>query len=360
MGRVFGFNEEGYRRVQEATRRILGTAGRGSQRTRRQPVLTAPTPDDAEPDADYFTNNCGCSGAFAQGLPLEGSPTVCCEGHELQIGQFGSLIGERRFYHQGGDVWSTYSDDEDESNAYEHECEGEDPDLYDLYFDLSESPVTIRMEPRAALNCDPVCAEWILKGVTYQCFGPNEFELGRFSGWEFTPGAEEIELTRCVCIEPIPKQRLCDDTLCIDGITPYMWVVEMTGLTGPSCCTNMNKEWRCTPGALGCTWRDPASGSGIFCSIAFVRQNATTVHIDVQFGSAFTSCNGFTGTGMTFRHVVTTGSGQPFDCNQEFVCGYISSVMCGGHPASVTIRPLGAIVPGYSGHCLECGEEPGS
>ena len=93
-GKVFGFNEEGFRRVQEATRRILGTANKGSQRTRRQPVLTGPTPGAEDPGGNYFTDNCGCSAAFAQGLPLEGSPTVCCEGHELQVGEFGSLIGQ--------------------------------------------------------------------------------------------------------------------------------------------------------------------------------------------------------------------------------------------------------------------------
>ena len=39
MSKVFGFDEASFRRVQDATRRVLGTANRGSQRTRRQPVV---------------------------------------------------------------------------------------------------------------------------------------------------------------------------------------------------------------------------------------------------------------------------------------------------------------------------------
>jgi hypothetical protein len=39
VAKVYGFNEEGYNRVREATRRVLGQPRVGSQRTARQPVL---------------------------------------------------------------------------------------------------------------------------------------------------------------------------------------------------------------------------------------------------------------------------------------------------------------------------------
>lgn len=46
--KVYGFNEEGYNRVREATRRVLGQPRVGSQRTARQPVFSETAIRDAE------------------------------------------------------------------------------------------------------------------------------------------------------------------------------------------------------------------------------------------------------------------------------------------------------------------------
>lgn len=48
MTRVYGFDEEGYRRVREATRRALGAPRTGAQRRRQNPVLSGGSGGDGD------------------------------------------------------------------------------------------------------------------------------------------------------------------------------------------------------------------------------------------------------------------------------------------------------------------------
>lgn len=76
--KIYGLSEEGYNRVREATRIVLGTARRGSQRTRRQPVLTgSPAASDGFPAG---TGGCDC-GHCVEGTAMPASSTECCDGH---------------------------------------------------------------------------------------------------------------------------------------------------------------------------------------------------------------------------------------------------------------------------------------
>lgn len=72
MSRVYGFNEEGFRRVREATNRVLGTPRTGSQRRRQPPVLSGPTKAViVKPIEDIEPGNVGRCDVYAGPLGLE-------------------------------------------------------------------------------------------------------------------------------------------------------------------------------------------------------------------------------------------------------------------------------------------------
>src|SRR5690606_5326368 len=107
-----------------------------------------------------LTDGCECNETFlTEGVPLSGSPTVCCGGHERLKVNLGPTLGEKFLYHAGGDIWSTFNADSNLDNPVEIECYP-DVDLYDVVLELTSTGATITLEARSALNCDAVCFEY--------------------------------------------------------------------------------------------------------------------------------------------------------------------------------------------------------
>lgn len=64
MSKVYGFDEAGFRRVQEATRRTLGGPRVGSQRRRQVPVLSGGTGSGGSSGGE---SDCACGGCLSAG-----------------------------------------------------------------------------------------------------------------------------------------------------------------------------------------------------------------------------------------------------------------------------------------------------
>lgn len=80
MPPVYGFNEDGFRRVKEATRRILGTPSTGTQRRRQPPVLSGGGGTAQLIRFRIVTaDNCGTCTATAEVISVMGGGTVTGE-----------------------------------------------------------------------------------------------------------------------------------------------------------------------------------------------------------------------------------------------------------------------------------------
>lgn len=332
-------------------------------------------PGGASPDdPSYPTNitNCGC---FRRYYPPCPDPlpeaTICCDAHyvyEANLALPGGNSGVFSFYHQGGDIYSTFSEDEDEDNPYTHdhicclddpppellsECETieQEEGVYDFVMDLSETPPRIRMEARTPpASCPPLCAEWLLANPVFQCNMVNEFQLGRFSGWPMTVDANANLFTkfpRCVCVIPAGG---CPDGVCEEGCEgehsgeTLTMTLTVSGLSGSAFglapCGHFNRSWTLAE-VNDCVWRETHTVGGIGSYYAIVWP--------LSDGASFFATAPITGTAKPaalrfYCSPLGEGAGEcaryeaaQLNCDGVTTFDLVSSAECSGWPSTIDV-----------------------
>lgn len=247
--KVYGFDEAGYNRVREATRRTLSTPRVGSQRRRQSPVLTGARATGE--DNGGFAPGVGCDESYCG----EGESTggdVCCDEwlvryavirlpftHDNTGGGTGTPGTDTFvFRHVSGNVWET--------DEFTRDCgEGEDPATYKfrrtLYFDgdgLRKS--LVELLTIAAGGCATVCARWrSCCFIKCPCDQPHKLEdwsgmphPGGLDGWiclqiyrEATGIDTDTSDANCMqCYSAVESVR-----------TPNTVVISLSGFDGLGC-----------------------------------------------------------------------------------------------------------------------------
>lgn len=300
------------------------------------------------PKSDNGGNGGGeCCGELRQGIPLSGDPTICCEGHDQLTANFGETIGTHNLWHQGGDVWSTFSEDGLEDNPFVFECSG-GSDEYDIVLDLTTNKITL--EPREELNCDPVCISWGLDHDVFQCLGSNRFRVEHFS----VP--DGVVVPSCLCLAPVPLGTMqnCTGDYCEAGNAPSAWVVPGINIPNGTCGDSSCGFFRSGPHLLwphatfptACNWylEQPLSGTCFNGYIQLVILGSPQFKIQVNYV-------GTPSGGATYELALEF----PFDCTVSRTLALTSSVngacQFESAPAEIEVTPIVGKLATSSGQC---------
>lgn len=81
MAKVFGFSEEGFRKVQQATRRVLGSPRTGAQRRRQSPVVSPPNIRLGKTDESISSDSTGTVSIYSGDVGSETDTGDNIEGY---------------------------------------------------------------------------------------------------------------------------------------------------------------------------------------------------------------------------------------------------------------------------------------
>ena len=200
--RVYGFDEDGFRRVQEATRIVLRTPRTGAQRRRQVPVLGGEsveitTTEEGTNGFPIGTGSCDCDNC-PEAVPLPGTPTVCCESHLLFTGYVWPEGVLHEFKYKPNDEWATDPEGFDDPDVEEStSCGPTSPNKYRLVRVPSHTwgEDQVRLELVEDNGCPIKC--FVYKATKrLRCPCAQEFEL---VSWD---NIDRADLPCRICLKP--------------------------------------------------------------------------------------------------------------------------------------------------------------
>lgn len=380
VGKVYGFDEQGFRRAKEAIRRIESTSDSGARRRRHVPITARRAGGSW---GNSLTGGCTCNNqTLIDGFALGGDPTVCCSGHGRFSINLGDTLGSFILYHAGGDIWSTFNQKEALDNPLVVACNTPE-DAYDIVMDIAAN--TIVLEPRELpLNCSRICFEY-RRSPLFSCYKANEFRLARFEN------AFELELPACVCPTPLsyrtptgdwPACNICSEAGPSDSAFPRYISVSLSAeqiccFGDPvNPCEELNTSFVMESLDIGCSGNyGPYCTERYYFTALYGYNSASLLIFPRSFGSACAPGSGFSLGGVTCSPffgcvsdppIVPGGLNWDKRCSAtHFISGarFLTSSLC-GEPCSgayrcgnisMTMVGLGddtlPLPPKSSGHC---------
>lgn len=252
-----------------------------------------------------LTDSCECDNdSLVQGVPLGGSPTVCCTSHErftLDLGDLGTFS----LWHADAagvmgmsDTWSTFHEDSALDNPLVIDCSeySESPmeDEYDVVMTLTSGAATIELVSRneGYENCDVICLEYT-RNLPFECQGRNQFNRTDWSGFTLEIGTPP----KCVCVVPgDPSSSSGGELACPCFSTPEdipkFAIVNVSGASyvpdedcfDIDCCDQSNGTFSIPlnvdgTGATFCEWR-VTDGSSFNYEVRLESDNGINIFID--------------------------------------------------------------------------------